>query len=214
LKCFSEFHSIQGEAGKIHCSPQCMEVLKQLDGYDISVRGVVHLKGKGDIVTYWVNDKANLIEEIRPLPPLPAPSETAFSMHTFFNRTPQGSLGRTPTNSLHQIPEERSHRLTNIAPKRQNYRRGSLNDEPARFDGGGTHGFSNILSARRGSGQTASNEKHLSVLKEIPNEATQPLLEKHENGSVPHGGPKTHDAENSRKVHRTPKSRRCTGLDL
>lgn len=191
-----------------------MEVLKQLNGYDISARGVVHLKGKGDIVTYWVNDKANLIEEIRPLPPLPLPSEIAFTMHPFFNRTPNGSPSRSPTNSLHHIPEERPHRRISTILKRQINRHGSLCNKRHGSDSGGTHGLSNFILARRGSGSTVSREKQLSVLPRIPDETTRPLLENYINGFLPHGRIKTSDTENDRHAHSTPTSRKNTALDL
>jgi class 3 adenylate cyclase len=44
-----------GEALKIHCSAECKEILDKLGGYDISERGLVQMKGKGEQYTYWVN---------------------------------------------------------------------------------------------------------------------------------------------------------------
>ncbi|XP_036369998.1 guanylate cyclase 32E-like isoform X2 [Octopus sinensis] len=43
-----------GQPLKIHCSQQCKELLDQLGGYEVEERGIVHLKGKGNVVTYWV----------------------------------------------------------------------------------------------------------------------------------------------------------------
>jgi guanylate cyclase, other len=43
-----------GEPLKIHISPQCKEKLDKLGGYITQERGVVEMKGKGKIVTYWL----------------------------------------------------------------------------------------------------------------------------------------------------------------
>lgn len=46
-----------GEPLKIHISPQCKEKLDQLGGYLTEERGAVAMKGKGEIVTYWLVGK-------------------------------------------------------------------------------------------------------------------------------------------------------------
>ncbi|KAL7044491.1 hypothetical protein ACKWTF_001922 [Chironomus riparius] len=43
-----------GEPLKIHISPQCKEKLDKLGGYITEKRGIVSMKGKGDVVTYWL----------------------------------------------------------------------------------------------------------------------------------------------------------------
>lgn len=43
-----------GEPLKIHISPQCKEKLDKLGGYTTKERGIVHMKGKGDVTTYWL----------------------------------------------------------------------------------------------------------------------------------------------------------------
>lgn len=43
-----------GEALKIHISPQCKEKLDKLGGYITERRGLIAMKGKGDVVTYWL----------------------------------------------------------------------------------------------------------------------------------------------------------------
>ncbi|XP_059218039.1 receptor-type guanylate cyclase Gyc76C isoform X1 [Stomoxys calcitrans] len=43
-----------GEALKIHISGKCKEALDKLDGYVTEKRGLVHMKGKGEVVTYWL----------------------------------------------------------------------------------------------------------------------------------------------------------------
>ncbi|XP_057667312.1 receptor-type guanylate cyclase Gyc76C-like isoform X1 [Diorhabda carinulata] len=64
-----------GEPLKIHISAQCKEVLDKLGGYIIEERGIVNLKGKGDVKTYWLTgatDQAIQRREVdlAELPPL------------------------------------------------------------------------------------------------------------------------------------------------
>ena len=39
---------------RIHVSPECRGVLMQLGGYRLQPRGAVHIKGKGDVFTYFL----------------------------------------------------------------------------------------------------------------------------------------------------------------
>lgn len=43
-----------GEPLKIHISEQCKNVLDELGGYIIKDRGYVNMKGKGEVLTYWL----------------------------------------------------------------------------------------------------------------------------------------------------------------
>ncbi|XP_077490503.1 receptor-type guanylate cyclase Gyc76C-like isoform X2 [Amblyomma americanum] len=43
-----------GEALKIHISSQCRELLVKIGGYDVIDRGLVKMKGKGELRTYWL----------------------------------------------------------------------------------------------------------------------------------------------------------------
>lgn len=43
-----------GEALKIHISSKCKEALDKLEGYVTEKRGLVNMKGKGEVVTYWL----------------------------------------------------------------------------------------------------------------------------------------------------------------
>lgn len=63
-----------GEPLKIHISPQCKQVLDELGGYITEKRGIINLKGKGDIMTYWLigSDETAIQKrqfDIRDLPP-------------------------------------------------------------------------------------------------------------------------------------------------
>lgn len=43
-----------GEALKIHISGQCKAALDRLGGYITECRGLIQLKGKGEVLTYWL----------------------------------------------------------------------------------------------------------------------------------------------------------------
>ncbi|XP_022091376.1 guanylate cyclase 32E-like [Acanthaster planci] len=43
-----------GQPLRIHCSGQCRDNLIQLEGYELEERGLVAMKGKGELLTYWV----------------------------------------------------------------------------------------------------------------------------------------------------------------
>ena len=46
-----------GEALKIHISPQTKEMLDKLGGYITEKRGIIQMKGKGDVMTYWLTGR-------------------------------------------------------------------------------------------------------------------------------------------------------------
>ncbi|XP_022181653.1 guanylate cyclase 32E isoform X1 [Myzus persicae] len=43
-----------GQALKIHCSNECRTLLERLGGYQTAERGLVEMKGKGNVRTYWL----------------------------------------------------------------------------------------------------------------------------------------------------------------
>ncbi|XP_060811458.1 receptor-type guanylate cyclase Gyc76C-like [Bombus pascuorum] len=43
-----------GEPLRIHISEQCKDALDKIGGYVIEERGLVHMKGKGEVKTYWL----------------------------------------------------------------------------------------------------------------------------------------------------------------
>lgn len=59
-----------GEPLKIHISPQCKTALDKLGGYIIDERGLVSMKGKGEVMTYWLvgaTEKAIQKRDVRTL---------------------------------------------------------------------------------------------------------------------------------------------------
>ncbi|KAG8250716.1 Receptor-type guanylate cyclase Gyc76C, partial [Homalodisca vitripennis] len=60
---------------KIHISPQCRNALLKIGGYTMEERGLVSMKGKGEVLTYWLtgaSDKAiqRRVVDLDELPPL------------------------------------------------------------------------------------------------------------------------------------------------
>ncbi|XP_064646781.1 speract receptor-like [Lineus longissimus] len=41
----------------IHCSPECHELLVKVGGFTLEERGLIAMKGKGEIRTFWVTDR-------------------------------------------------------------------------------------------------------------------------------------------------------------
>lgn len=39
---------------KIHCSAECKVLLDRLGGYKLAKRGIIGMKGKGEVLTYWL----------------------------------------------------------------------------------------------------------------------------------------------------------------
>ncbi|XP_023221345.1 receptor-type guanylate cyclase Gyc76C-like [Centruroides sculpturatus] len=48
-----------GEALKIHISLQCRDYLQKLGGYIIEERGIIKMKGKGEVKTFWLLGQCN-----------------------------------------------------------------------------------------------------------------------------------------------------------
>ncbi|KAG1704428.1 Receptor-type guanylate cyclase Gyc76C [Nymphon striatum] len=54
-----------GEALKIHISGQCRDYLLQLSGYEIEKRGIIPIKGKGEVITYWLTGQTKYAPGIK-----------------------------------------------------------------------------------------------------------------------------------------------------
>ena len=88
---------------KIHCSEQIKEILDEIGGYELEDRGMVAMKGKGELRTFWLTDQN---PEYRRETPLDFESDDDESpMH--------GSAGpkqRTSTNYLFAESQPIHHR--------------------------------------------------------------------------------------------------------
>nr|KAG5701206.1 hypothetical protein BaRGS_008582 [Batillaria attramentaria] len=54
-----------GEALKIHVSARCKAILDILGGYTLEERGMVSMKGKGEMLTYWLLEEDSHVRELR-----------------------------------------------------------------------------------------------------------------------------------------------------
>ncbi|XP_064601524.1 speract receptor-like isoform X2 [Liolophura sinensis] len=54
-----------GEPLKIHVSTECRALLEKLGGYSLTERGLVAMKGKGEILTYWLLDEDSRVRKER-----------------------------------------------------------------------------------------------------------------------------------------------------
>ncbi|KAL3311698.1 Retinal guanylyl cyclase 2 [Cichlidogyrus casuarinus] len=59
-----------GAAFRIHLSPVTKEILDELGGYIIQLRGTVELKGKGEVNSYWLVGKENFNKPLPDPPPI------------------------------------------------------------------------------------------------------------------------------------------------
>lgn len=57
-------------AFRIHVSPFTKEVLDELGGYHLDLRGKVELKGKGIVDSYWLTGKDGFLKPIPVAPPV------------------------------------------------------------------------------------------------------------------------------------------------
>ncbi|XP_051788405.1 atrial natriuretic peptide receptor 2-like [Erpetoichthys calabaricus] len=57
------------EALKIQCSCNTAELLTKLGGYTLSCRGAVNVKGKGEMITWWLEGKIQSDERMKNCPP-------------------------------------------------------------------------------------------------------------------------------------------------
>lgn len=50
---------------RIHCSQRCKGLLERLGGYRLEERGEVAMKGKGTMVTYWLEGEEPALRAAR-----------------------------------------------------------------------------------------------------------------------------------------------------
>lgn len=128
-----------GEALKIHISPQCKEALDRLGGYVTESRGIIQMKGKGAVNTFWLtgtNDKAIQKKpvDIGDLPPplfcrpRKSPKLNCDSRQLSFSGAINFDAGSRRQSSVHRTDIESSHSLQGYGPK------DSPRPMPRRFD--------------------------------------------------------------------------------
>lgn len=91
-----------GEPLKIHISPQCKEKLERLGGYITEERGIISMKGKGDVITYWLIGKQLLGSSF----------QVHFPIDRHFQEPPKAQL--KSEMSIYEI----YHRHSSVVPER------------------------------------------------------------------------------------------------
>ncbi|XP_042897252.1 receptor-type guanylate cyclase Gyc76C [Parasteatoda tepidariorum] len=94
-----------GEALMIHLSDDCRVILEESGGYDIVSRGFVNVKGKGDLLTYWLEGYKNPCERRKNA------YRGFIQPQAIFNILDSENRKRSPkTEFLRRIPAAQAHR--------------------------------------------------------------------------------------------------------
>ncbi|CAL1270052.1 unnamed protein product [Larinioides sclopetarius] len=89
---------------KIHISDQCKKILETLGGYEVQPRGLVQMKGKGEMETYWLIGHA-VTERRRPV------HKGAVQPPLLFNIRESENRRRSPkTEFLRRVTASQGHR--------------------------------------------------------------------------------------------------------
>ncbi|KAK2710816.1 receptor-type guanylate cyclase Gyc76C-like [Artemia franciscana] len=95
-----------GEAWRIHISGRCREYLERIGGYAIEERGLVPMKGKGEVMTYWLTGTTDLAikprDAMTPEPP-PLFCRPTSDARRISSRDNHGSEGTPNNNCFHSV---------------------------------------------------------------------------------------------------------------
>eukprot|EP00057_Strongylocentrotus_purpuratus_P017815 XP_011672289.1 PREDICTED: speract receptor isoform X1 [Strongylocentrotus purpuratus] len=96
-----------GEALKIHCSAECKAILDEVGGYDVPERGIVAMKGKGSLLTYWLVDQDPSYKRFKPrsedVEEAVEDTDSLSEKHKM-KKSPGKSYLRTPLGSTYMAP--------------------------------------------------------------------------------------------------------------
>lgn len=99
-----------GEALKIHISHSTKQILEKIGTFDMTMRGYVSMKGKGDMMTYWLNGEKSP-EDVSPqklssLPSLPVIEVNNHNHHSNNNIDSNGSIREVKFMDNNHTPTE------------------------------------------------------------------------------------------------------------
>nr|XP_006817693.1 PREDICTED: speract receptor-like [Saccoglossus kowalevskii] len=74
---------------KIHCSPTCKAILDKIGGYKTEERGLIPMKGKGEILTYWLEGQDPKYKKVsnNSVPPIDQLSEDGYVSENEIDRS-------------------------------------------------------------------------------------------------------------------------------
>ncbi|XP_041474147.1 speract receptor-like [Lytechinus variegatus] len=97
-----------GEALKIHCSAECKAILDEVGGYVLPERGMVAMKGKGELLTYWLVDQDPSYKRHKPrkedVEEDDVEDTESLSEKHKMKKSPGKSYLRTPLGSTYMAP--------------------------------------------------------------------------------------------------------------
>ncbi|CAN7938795.1 unnamed protein product, partial [Ixodes hexagonus] len=100
---------------KIHCSEACKVLLDKLGGYIIEDRGVVYIKGKGDMRTYWIEGEVDG-RSGRPRPHYPGRSPSVrwvrSACNSLRNQASEPSVARLQEQNRQRVAPQTDHHPT------------------------------------------------------------------------------------------------------
>lgn len=92
---------------KIHCSAECKAILDEVGGYEVPERGIVAMKGKGSLLTYWLVDQDPSYKRFKPrsedVDQAVEDTESLSEKHKM-KKSPGKSYLRTPLGSTYMAP--------------------------------------------------------------------------------------------------------------
>ncbi|CAD5122392.1 DgyrCDS10822 [Dimorphilus gyrociliatus] len=89
-----------GEPLKIHCSETCHELLKIVGGFRCEERGMINVKGKGDMTTYWLKDEDDESKQRRLVEEEDRRAKKLKSSIRNSRKTPRSPYKRSPSPPL------------------------------------------------------------------------------------------------------------------
>ncbi len=105
--------SLQFAALKIHCSKEIEENLETIGGYFLEERGLVNMKGKGELLTYWLVGQIDSYKRDKPLKVNYADQDDVYEKRTSKFLSMQGVNERDSFSGsgrkLETVPETWSH---------------------------------------------------------------------------------------------------------
>ncbi|XP_054763655.2 speract receptor-like [Lytechinus pictus] len=97
-----------GEALKIHCSVECKAILDEVGGFVLPERGMVAMKGKGELLTYWLVDQDPSYKRHKPrtedVEEDDVEDTDSLSEKHKMKKSPGKSYLRTPLGSTYMAP--------------------------------------------------------------------------------------------------------------
>ncbi|XP_067933399.1 uncharacterized protein [Watersipora subatra] len=114
---------------KVHCSQQCKAILDRLGGYHLKERGIIEMKGKGQVITYWLtgDDSFHRIQRLAASMQPDSPcNSTRSSFEDNLHLMPNGFQRLKAVQNQMAINDSPFKTHVSTPTSRRNIRRGSM----------------------------------------------------------------------------------------